>query len=155
MKKIVFVAAALVLLFSCRFGAQSKAVIGKDRIVSVSKQLTELLFALHQGNKLVGVDLSSTYPPEATKLTTVGYHRLLNAEGIISLEPTVVMHQGDVAPQNVMPQLQRVGIPIKVFPAASTIDSTKILINLLGKEFGQDTAAARINAQLEKELASA
>src|SRR5215217_6376988 len=127
MKKIILFLLPTVLLVACRFGKKNNHT-GQERIVSVSKQLTELLFALHQGNKLVGVDLSSTYPPEATKLTTVGYHRLLNAEGIISLEPTVVMHQGDVAPPNVMPQLQQVGIPIKVYPAASTIDSTKILI---------------------------
>lgn len=121
----------------------------------MSKQLTELLFALHQGDKIVGVDLSSTYPPEATKRTTVGYHRLLNAEGIISLDPSVVVHQGDVAPPNVMPQLEQVGIPIKVYPAANSIDSTKILINLLATEFGQDTAAKRLIAKLDSDLAKA
>lgn len=154
MRKLFLILAAAVFLAGCRFGNKAKEG-GKDRIVSVSKQLTELLFALHQGDKIVGVDLSSTYPPEATSLTTVGYHRLLNAEGIISLDPTVVVHQGDVAPPNVMPQLEQIGIPVKVYPAAPTLDSTKYLILLLAKEFGQDTAANRLNAKLDSDLAKA
>ncbi|HEU4901712.1 MAG TPA: ABC transporter substrate-binding protein [Flavisolibacter sp.] len=154
MRRVIYLLAATALLSSCRFANKSKTT-GKDRIVCMSKQLTELLFALHQGDKIVGVDLSSTYPPEATKRTTVGYHRLLNAEGIISLDPSVVVHQGDVAPPNVMPQLEQVGIPIKVYPAANSIDSTKILINLLATEFGQDTAAKRLIAKLDSDLAKA
>jgi iron complex transport system substrate-binding protein len=148
---------SLVLLFlvSCgRFGNNSKAA-GGDRIVCVSKQLTEILFALHQENKIVGIDLTSTYPPETKKFTTVGYHRHLSAEGIISLDPTVVIHQGDVAPETVMPQLQKVGIPVKVYPAGSTIDSTKILIAQLATEFGIDTAADRLNKKLDTDLAKA
>lgn len=154
MRKFIYLLAAAVLFSGCRFGNKSNNT-GKDRIVCVSKQLTELLFALHQGDKIVGVDLSSTYPPEVASRTTVGYHRLLNAEGIISLDPTVVVHQGDVAPPNVMPQLEQVGIPIKIYPAANSIDSTKILLGLLAKEFGEDTAAKRLIAKLDSDLARA
>jgi iron complex transport system substrate-binding protein len=154
MRKFFLLLSAVVLLASCRFG-NKKANNGKERIVCVSKQLTELLFALHQGDKIVGVDLSSTFPPEATKLATVGYHRLLNAEGIVSLDPSVVVHQGDVAPPNVMPQLKQIGIPIKVYPAAVTLDSTKLLIGQLANEFGEDTAAKRILAKLDTDLAKA
>lgn len=154
MRKLFLALTAAALIAGCRF-ANKSAANGKDRIVCVSKQLTELLFALHQGDKIVGVDLSSTYPVEATQRTTVGYHRLLNAEGIISLDPTVVVHQGDVAPPNVMPQLKQVGIPVNVYPAANSIDSTKILLRLLAKEFGQDTAADRLIGRLDRDLAKA
>lgn len=139
---------------SCRFAANSDTNT-KDRIVCVSKQLTELMFALHQGPKIVGVDLSSTYPTEATQLTTVGYHRALSAEGIISLNPTLVIHQNDIAPENVITQVQGVGIPVTTYPQANTIDSTKILISLLAKEFGEDTAAQRIIKQMDEQLAQA
>ncbi len=128
---------------------------GKDRIVSVSKQLTEFLFALHQGNKIAGVDLSSTYPPETENITKVGYHRLLNAEGIISLDPTLVVHQGDVAPPAVMQQLQKVGVPIKVYPAGNTLDSAKIVLQMVAKDYGEDTAAIRLNAKLDADLRTA
>jgi iron complex transport system substrate-binding protein len=143
------------LLFACnQFGNKNK-VTGKDRIVCVSKQLTELMFALHQGDKVVGLDLTSTYPPETKNITRVGYHRHLSAEGIISLDPTIVIHQNDVAPPEVMPQVSKVGIPIKVYPSAVNLDSTKILIRMVGKDYGEDTAVERIIKKLDIELAKA
>jgi iron complex transport system substrate-binding protein len=143
------------LLFACnQFGNKNK-VTGKDRIVCVSKQLTELMFALHQGDKVVGLDLTSTYPPETKNITRVGYHRHLSAEGIISLDPTIVIHQNDVAPPEVMPQVSKVGIPIKVYPSAVNLDSTKILIRMVGKDYGEDTAAERIIKKLDIDLAKA
>ena len=155
MKKTFILLGLTTFLFACnQFGKKNK-VTGKDRIVCVSKQLTELMFALHQGDKIAGVDLTSTYPPETKNITKVGYHRHLSAEGIISLDPTLVIHQNDVAPPEVMPQLQKVGIPVKVYPPAVTLDSTKILIRTLGKEYGQDTAAERIIKKLDTDLAKA
>jgi iron complex transport system substrate-binding protein len=144
-----------VLLFSCgRFGNQKKQG-GKDRIVCVSKQMTEFLFALGQGDKIVGIDLTSTYPPETKNLTTVGYHRHLSAEGIISLDPTVVIHQGDVAPPNVMPQIEKVGIPVKQYPAGSTLDSAKIVLKMVAHDYGVDSIADRLNKNLDVQLAKA
>src|SRR3954464_15896953 len=116
MKKILMFAALAFFIGSCgRFGKKNKEE-NKERIVSVSKQMTEFLFALGQGDKIVGIDLTSTYPPEAKNITTVGYHRHLSAEGNISLHPPVVTHQGVVAPATVMEQLEKVGIPIKEYP---------------------------------------
>jgi len=139
-------------LISCNSNGIGSNKLNKDRIVCVSKQLTEILFALHQGNKIVGVDLSSNYPPEAKKLTSVGYHRHLSAEGIISLDPTLVIHQGDVAPNDVIAKIVGVGIPVKVYPPANTIDSTEQLIRELGKEFSEDTAATRIVNKMKTDL---
>ena len=153
-KTFALLSIALFLLACNQFGNKNK-VTGKDRIVCVSKQLTELMFALHQGDKIVGVDLTSSYPAETKNITKVGYHRHLSAEGIISLDPTVVIHQNDVAPPEVMPQVAKVGIPVKVYPAAATLDSTKILIRMLGKEYGEDTAAERIIKKLDADLAKA
>lgn len=131
-----------IFLPSCnRFGSKQSATDNKDsiRIVCVSKQITELMFALGQGNKLVGVDISSTYPEAATKITTVGYHRMLNAEGIISLRPTAFIYNGGadnaVGPDNVIPQLQKVGVTVVQFRSAETIEDTKSLIRDLGKYF--------------------
>jgi iron complex transport system substrate-binding protein len=54
-----------------------------------------------------------------------------------------------------MPQIAKAGIPIKVYPSAVTIDSTKILIRMLGKEYGEDSAAARIIGKLNADLSKA
>jgi iron complex transport system substrate-binding protein len=119
------------------------------RIVSVSKQLTEIVFAVGGDTALVGVDISSTFPAAAKKITTVGYHRALNAEGIISLDPTVVWNDGNWGPPAVIDQLRKVGIPLRQFDGGETIDSTKRLIRQVAQEFHNPGAGDSICARLD------
>ncbi|TCJ19251.1 ABC transporter substrate-binding protein [Flaviaesturariibacter flavus] len=155
MRKTYYLCVFALTLMACnRFGKKQEGG-GKDRIVCVSKQLTEFLFALGQGDKIVGVDVSSTYPAEAKKKTTVGYHRHLSAEGIASLDPTLVVHQGDIAPAEVMSQLEDLKVPVKVYPAGNSIDSARIVLRLLGKEFGKENVADSLNRVLDADLAAA
>ncbi|HRG93956.1 MAG TPA: hypothetical protein PLZ10_13460, partial [Chitinophagaceae bacterium] len=85
MKKIMLLPLIGLLLIGCgRFGNKESGEKKDMRIVCLSKHLTEMMFAIGQGNKIVAVDLSSTYPDSARLLKTVGYHRALSAEGIIS-----------------------------------------------------------------------
>ena len=154
MKKILIL--LLIALAACTPNRNEQTQSsGKQRIVCVAKQLTELIYALGAGDQLVGVDLSSTYPPAAGQLTKVGYHRLLNAEGIIALKPTVVYHDGNIAPDAVVEQLQKVGVPMKVFPAASTIPETKALFDSLAIQFGAQKQADSLKVRLDADLAQA
>ena len=109
MKKIiVFVLSLSILAISCgRFG--NKETDGKKdmRIVCLSKQLTEYVFALGKGHNIVAVDLSSTYPDSAKLLKTVGYHRALAPEPIIAMKPDLVIHSNDIGPENVLPQITK------------------------------------------------
>lgn len=125
-----------------------------SRVVCVSKQLNEIIYAIGAQNHLVGRDLTSVFPPEIKKLPSVGYHRLLSAEGIISLHPSVLFHDGNVAPAAVMTQLAKVGIPLREFPDAHTIDETKSLIRMLATELGvpgrADSVCARLDADMKR-----
>jgi len=149
-------ACAMLLLVSCgRFADKrnTDAKPGKQRIVSISKQLTEIIFAVGGDSSLVGVDISSTYPEAAKKITTVGYHRALSAEGIISLNPSVVWHDGNIAPQQVIDQIKKVGIPMREFHGGSTIDSTKMLILEVAREFHNEERGKQINEKLDDDMA--
>jgi iron complex transport system substrate-binding protein len=124
------------------------------RIVSVSKQLTEIIFAVGGDTALVGVDISSTYPPAAKKITTVGYHRALSPEGIISLNPTTVWNDGNWGPPATIEQLKKVGVPLRQFDGGSTIDSTERLIRQIAVEFRNpragDSVCARLDADMQR-----
>ena len=153
MKRINLLIATVVFLFSCgRFG--NKEIDGnKDmRIVCVSKQLNEMVFALGKGHNIVAVDLSSTFPDSTKLLPTVGYHRALSAEGIISMNPDLVLHDFDMGPANVLPQLEKAGLNIKGYHGGRSIDSAKILLNEIGKFFGVEAKADSINKKLEADL---
>src|SRR6187549_4272557 len=156
MRKIILLLLVSVALFSCdRFG--NKETDGKkdQRIVCLSKHLTEMVFALGKGHDLVAVDLSSTYPDSAKLLKTVGYHRALNPEGIISMNPDLVIHSNDIGPENVIPQITKAGLNIKAFGGANTIDSARLLLKELGKFFGEEKKADSIVTVMDAGIAKA
>src|SRR5436190_24242508 len=102
MRKIILLFLLSVAMFSCnRF--RNKETNGKKdlRIVSLSKHLTEMVFALGKGHDLVAVDLSSTFPDSAKLLETVGYHRALSPESIIAMDPELVIDSNDIRLENV------------------------------------------------------
>ena len=156
MKKIIYTGLLFILVSGCgRFG--KKETDGKKdmRIVCLSKHLTEMVFALGKGHELVGVDLSSTYPDSAKLVKTVGYHRALAAEGIISLNPDLVIHSKDIGSENVEPQLLKAGLKEKIFGGANTIDSAKLLLTELGKFFGVENKADSIIKKMDADIARA
>ena len=149
-RSVIFGAAALAgaALVACgRFGEKSADTAGADRVVCVSKQINEFMYAIGAEQHLVAVDLTSIYPPQIRKLPTVGYHRALSAEGIISMRPTLFLTDGNVGPDAVLEQLRKVGIPIDVMRPGNTLDSAQQLLVQLGDKFGRREAADSVLAQ--------
>src|SRR4051812_49309561 len=99
-----------------------------QRIVVISQTYNEIIWDLGAQQDVVGVDFSSTYPPAVKKVRTVGYHRALSAEGILSLKPTLILHDGNIGPPQVLAQLAQLKIPTRSFAAkADSIDGEKAL----------------------------
>lgn len=155
MKKIIPFLVLVLLAGSCRFGTKDKKDNQELRIASLSKHLTEMIFALGKGNQLVAVDLSSTYPEAAKKITTVGYHRALSAEAIIAVNPDLVIHSNDIGPETVLQQLTKAGVHMQSFYGASTIDSAKLLMTELGKFFDRPVQADSLNKKLDLDIQAA
>ncbi len=156
MKKLLLFLLISFALFSCgRFG--NHEINGKkdQRIVCLSKHLTEIVFALGKGHNIVAVDLSSTYPDSAKLLKTVGYHRALSPESIIAMAPDLVIHSNDIGPENVLPQITKAGLNIKAFGGANTIDSAKSLIKELGIFFEITKKADTLIAQMTASINAA
>jgi len=145
----------LVLLAACGQPADKPKDKAGLRIVSVSKQLTEIIFAVGGDTALVGRDISSTWPAEAKKITAVGYHRALAPEGIVSLDPTAVWNDGNWGPQPTIDQLKKLGIPLRQFDGGNTIDSTKQLIRQVAAEFHNGRAADSLCNRLDADMARA
>jgi iron complex transport system substrate-binding protein len=155
MQRTIVLLPTILLLAACgRPGDQAKDKQGL-RIVSVSKQLTEIIFAVGGDTALVGRDISSTWPPGARKITAVGYHRALTPEGIISLHPTAVWNDGNWGPQPAIDQLKKIGIPLRQFDGGSSIDSTKRLIRLIAAEFHNEKAGDSLCARLDRDMVRA
>src|SRR2546423_2760444 len=112
------------------------------RYVVISPLYNEIIWALGAKDRVVGVDLSSTSPPDVKKVQTVGYHRALSAEGILSLHPTAIIHDNNIGPPQVVEQLQSLNIPMKTFTAKNdSVEGTKALIREMGAYFHREARA--------------
>jgi iron complex transport system substrate-binding protein len=147
----LFAAAAALLTVGC---SRDSAGTG-PRVVCVSKQINEFLFDIHAESILVGRDLTSVYPPQITKLTSVGYHRALSAEGITSLRPTMLLTDGNLGPAAVIDQVKKVGIPVVIMTPGSGQDSSQMLMTNLGKQFHHEKQADSVVAQWKSDMAAA
>lgn len=155
MKKYLFFL-CLIALASCGRFSRKEQQEQEQRIVCLSKQYNEIIFALGAEKNLVAVDLSSTYPPAIKKLTTVGYHRALSAEGILSTKPTLVIHDNNVGPEQVMKQLESLKIPMMVFKTkGEDISSAKMLITEMGEYFKKQRQADSLNVKLDADMKTA
>jgi iron complex transport system substrate-binding protein len=117
-----------------------------SRVVCVSKQINEFVYDIGAESHIVARDLTSIYPPEITKLPSVGYHRALSAEGIISMKPTLVLTDGNVGPESVLDQVKKVGIPVEIMAPGNTLDSAQLLMTQLGERFDRKAAADSVVA---------
>ena len=85
MRKTLYLGLALLALLSawaCSRFRNTPTNTGPQRYVVISPIYNEIIWALGAQDEVVGVDLSTTYPPDVKNKQTVGYHRALSAEGI-------------------------------------------------------------------------
>jgi len=145
-----------VCLTDCGRFANKANETAVDRVVVISPIYNEIIWALGAEDKVVGVDLSSTYPPEIKNVQTVGYHRALSAEGILSLHPSAILTDGNIGPPQVVDQIKQLNIPIKTFEAKNdSIDGTKSLIREIGAYFHKEDAAEKLCNKLDSQMTEA
>ena len=135
--------------------AESKTVVitSSERIVSLNGSTTEILFALGVGDKVVGCDASSSYPKGIKeKLPSVGYQYGLNAEGILSLNPTLVIGRDDVRPPQVVQQLRMAGVTVLLLKEPRTFETAKQRLLTIGKAVGQEKKAKELAEALDTDI---
>lgn len=124
---IVAVVSAILLLTLWQSSAMAAAVRdasgqtiiveNTSRIVSIGGAVTEILYALGQSDRLVAVDTTSLFPPEALKSKpNVGYFRQLSPEGVIGLNPSVILAVEGAGPKEAVTVLQSASIPLVSIP---------------------------------------
>jgi iron complex transport system substrate-binding protein len=154
--QIAALAAAAFLIANCGRFSNAPTNAGAERYVVISPIYNEIIWALGAQDRIVGVDLSSTYPAEIKNVQTVGYHRALSAEGILSLHPTAVIQDGNIGPPQVVEQLQQLNIPLKSFTAKNnSLEGTKALIREMGVFFHKEQKAEELCGKLDAQSADA
>lgn len=159
MKKIGFLFLALLALTTaCNSGAKQEetkeAKVETKRIVSLSGSITEIIYAVGSQKELIGVDVTSTYPAEAEKLTNLGHVRKLAVESLLALNPThVVMLEDEVSP-DLKSKLKQAKIELVTFQHPNSVEDAKSLVKevaqWLGKEQASEAIVAKIDTDIQK-----
>lgn len=126
-----------------------------DRVVVVGKQINEFIYWVGAQDQVIARDRTSEAPPAIMQKPSVGYHRALSAEGIISTNPSVFLTDANVGPPAVMEQLKKVGIPIKVMRVGDSMADSEHLMQEIGQYFGRTQQADAVLATWQKDMARA
>lgn len=122
-----------------------------ERIVSVGGDVTEIVYALGFGDQVVATDSTSVFPPEALDTPKVGYVRSLAAESVLSLSPTLLILGGAAGPEEVVRQLESVGLDMLSFEAEYSIDAVKDKVARISERLGVEPRGAEIIADIESD----
>jgi iron complex transport system substrate-binding protein len=124
-----------------------------SRVVSVGTALTETVYALGAGSRLVGVDNSSgEYLPQAAGLPKVGPRTALNAEGILSLKPTLVIITSDAGPPQVIDQLKTSGVTTLTLNANYSVEAVKKKVQLIARALGLDAQGEELSNSIDSDM---
>lgn len=125
---------ALAWLLAC-IGLAGSAVgaHAQQRVVAVGGTVTEIAFALGRGDRIVAVDSTSYFPAAATTLPRVGYMRTLSAEGVLSLNPQLVLATADAGPPAAMSQLRNAGVRVVMINAEHSFEAVTQKVRSVGE----------------------
>jgi iron complex transport system substrate-binding protein len=118
-----------------------------DRIVSLAPNLTEIVYAVGAGDRLVGRTSYCDYPAQAKSITEVGDTLHPSVERIIALKPQVVLVSTASQLENFTRQLDEQKIAVYVTNPQS-LDQVFDSIEKLGHLFGTSEAAAKLVSDL-------
>ncbi len=153
-KKLIFLCLLLLLLCSCKEAAQKQEIPAKiscdsQRIISFAPAITEILFALGLGDRVVGVSNFCRYPPEVQYLPKAGGLLDPNLEAIVRLRPDCVIVYANH--KSVLDLLERMKIPALV-ASGDTLPEILLTIRLLGKTFNRQQQADKLATDMENRL---
>ncbi len=137
------------LSFRDNLGREVQVPREPSRVVSLAPSVTEVIFAVGGGGKLVGVDRFSDFPPEAQKIEKIGGFSDPSLEKIASLKPDLVI--GTAMHKKFLPQLESLGIPVVLLEPGSIEDveeNIRLVGRILGLVKGGEEAAKRLESRV-------
>ncbi|MEX0806443.1 MAG: cobalamin-binding protein [Candidatus Binatia bacterium] len=144
--------ATLILLCRPAAFAQGPPAPRPQRIVSLAPSVTETLFALGFGDRLVGVTTYCDYPAEARRLPKIGDFLSPSLEAIIAKRPDLVIGVNGATDPVKARELERLGLKVTLISVASLNDilnSIKSIARLLGSPEAGERLVTKIGAQVQ------
>jgi iron complex transport system substrate-binding protein len=146
----LFVASLIVSAAHASFAQATSAY--PQRIVSLAPSVTEALFALGFGQRLVGVTTYCDYPADARKLPKIGGFMSPSLEVIVAKRPNLVIGVSSATDPVKAREMERLGLKVTLISLASVSDilsSFKNIARLLGNPQAGDDLVRKITGQFD------
>ncbi len=162
MKKIGYLFGFMVIaLFvsSCQSGnseSQSAAAHNPDslRIVSLNGTITEILSLAGLEDQIVGTDVASTYPESMKSKPKVGHNRKIPVEGVLALNPNLVIGTSTDVPKETVEQFRQAGLKVLLLDQEYSVEGSRNLIRAITDSLNLKLKGDSILLAFDRELAN-
>lgn len=127
---------------------------GAQRIVSIGGTVTEIIHALGEGERVIAVDSTSTYPQSAADKPDVGYIRQLSAEGVLSQKPDLIIVEAGAGPADAIAILKASGVAMVSIPTPPEAEAIAGKIRAVGAAVGTPDAAEKLATDVDAGLSA-
>lgn len=147
--------AAASLMISSTTASAQEVYPDAKQIVSIGGAITEIIYALGEQHRLVGRDTTSNYPPEVFDLPDIGYMRRMSAEGILSINPDLIIAEEGSGPVDTIELLAEARIPFVTIPDEFNRRGIVAKITAIATALGTPDKGAVLAAKLDTDLKAA
>ncbi len=130
-----------------------------NRIIAIGNSVTEIVYELGQDRRLAGRDRTSTYPAEANGLPDIGYMRALSPEGVLSVDPDMILSVEGAGPPEAIAVLEKANVRYVPIPEVFTRDGIVTKIRMVGEALDEveaaDALAGRVGSEIDAAQAAA
>jgi iron complex transport system substrate-binding protein len=125
------------------------AAAAAGRIAALGGAVTEILYRLGAGDRIVAVDTTSLYPPEALReKPNVGYLRTLSAEGLLAHQPDLIIAAEGAGPPAVLSQLREAGLRVETVTEPPSPEGVLDKIAAIGRLAGLEREAEGLQTEV-------
>ncbi|RTL52865.1 MAG: hemin ABC transporter substrate-binding protein [Bradyrhizobiaceae bacterium] len=131
------------------------SVDNPQRIVSIGGAVTEILYALGLQDRIVGVDTTSLYPQSAlSEKPNVGYMRQLSPEGVLGLDPKLILAIEGSGPKETLDVLENAKVPLVTVPESYSAEGLVQKISVVAHAMDVEARGACLSKAVSADLAS-
>ncbi|GHN02932.1 hypothetical protein WSM22_44210 [Cytophagales bacterium WSM2-2] len=125
-----------------------------EKIITAGSAITETVCALGNCKDIIASDRTSLYPMQIQALPSIGYRSGINAEGIISLKPTMVIAEKNYVDEAVLSQIRSVGIKLTIIERTYSAEGNKNLTREVANALNKKTEGEKLVSEIEASLAA-
>lgn len=137
-------------------GDRDVEVTDTSRVLAldISGSLAATVWSLGLGDRLVGRDVSTTFPSAADLPVVTSNGHTIDAESVLALRPTLVLTDGSIGPRDVLEQLRQAGITVVFVENDPSFDGAAALARDVGAALGVPADGIRLAERIESEVAA-